>query len=121
MGSGALSYTSLISLVPLVAIALATFSAFPIFEGAREKLLNFVLTNFIPEIGEEAQYWLTYFATSAAHTTAIGVVALAVTAILLLMTIEDQLHVIWKVTTARPWLQRILVYWTLLTLGPLLL
>jgi membrane protein len=120
-GAGALSYTSLISLVPLTAIALASFSAFPIFEGARDQLFAFVLKYLVPELTEEAEYWFKYFTTSAAHTTAIGVVALAVTAILLLMTIEDQLNVIWKVTTHRPWLQRILVYWTLLTLGPILL
>jgi membrane protein len=64
--------------------------------------------------------WLAYFANSAAHTTAIGVLFLAFTAILLLATIEDQLDAIWKVTSTRPVIQRVLVYWTLLTLGPLL-
>ena len=54
-------------------------------------------------------------------TTTFGVLALAVTAVLLLATIEDQLHNIWHVRSARPWLQRILAYWAILTLGPLLL
>lgn len=121
LGSGALSYTTLVSLVPLIAIALSIFTAFPIFAGARDKLMALIFDNFVPEIGNEVKWWLTYFAGSAAHTTTLGVVALAITAILLLATIEDQLHVIWRVTTPRPWVQRILVYWTLLTLGPLLL
>jgi membrane protein len=121
MGAGALSYTTLVSLVPLIAIALAIFSAFPIFGDARDKLLELLFKYFVPDVGEEAMWWFKYFASSAAQTTALGVVALAVTAILMLATIEDQLHIIWRSTTPRPWVQRVLVYWTLLTLGPLLL
>lgn len=120
-GAGALSYTTLVSLVPLIAIALATFSAFPIFENARDQLLEILFSSLVPDVGEEVRNWLSYFASSAAHTTAIGVLVLAFTAILLLATIEDQLNAIWKVTSTRPFMQRVLVYWTLLTLGPLLL
>jgi membrane protein len=119
-GAGALSYTTLVSLVPLIAIALATFSAFPIFENARDELLEIVFNSLVPDVGEEVRNWLAYFASSAAHTTAIGVLFLALTAILLLATIEDQLDAIWKVTSTRPVIQRVLDYWTLLTLGPLL-
>jgi membrane protein len=120
-GAGALSYTTLVSLVPLIAIALATFSAFPIFANAREQLLEIAVNSLVPEIGEEVRNWLSYFASSAAHTTAVGVLFLAFTAILLLATIEDQLDAIWKVTSTRPLMQRVLIYWTLMTLGPLLL
>jgi membrane protein len=120
-GAGALSYTTLVSLVPLTAIVTAVFSAFPIFSDQREQFLGILAHYFIPEIGEEAGYWFKYFASIAARTTALGVVALAVTAILLLATIEDQLHSIWRVRTSRPWLQRVLSYWAVLTLGPLLI
>ncbi len=58
---------------------------------------------------------------SAAQTTAIGVAGIAATGILLLVTVEDQLNLIWRVTSPRPWVQRILAYWTLITLGPLLI
>src|SRR5690242_16761252 len=118
-GAGALSYTTLVSLVPLIAIALATFSAFPIFENARDQLLEIIFNSLVPDVGEEVRNWLTYFVSSAAHPTAIGVLFLALSAILLLATIEDQLDAIWKVTSARPIMQRVLIYWTLLTLGPL--
>jgi membrane protein len=120
-GAGALSYTTLVSLVPLIAIGLATVSAFPIFANARDQALELLFSSLVPDVGEDVRNWLSYFASSAAHTTAVGVVFLAFTAILLLATIEDQLDAIWKVTSARPFIQRVLVYWTLLTLGPLLL
>jgi membrane protein len=120
-GAGALSYTSLVSLVPLTAIVLAILSAFPIFDAAREHFLGVLLQYVVPAIGEETAWWFQYFAGAAARTTAVGVVALVITAILLLATIEEQLHSIWRVRIPRTWLYRVLVYWTVLTLGPLLI
>jgi membrane protein len=120
-GSGALSYTTLVSLVPLVAIVTAGLSAFPLFDEARERFLGYVAQYFIPEVGEEAAYWLKYFASVAAQTTVVGIAALVVTSILLLVTIEEQLNAIWRVRAPRPWVQRVLIYWAVLTLGPLLL
>jgi membrane protein len=120
IGAGALSYTALVSFVPLIAVGLAIFAAFPIFAAARDEMLGFIFTWFVPAIGDEAGWWFKWFATSAAQTTALGVLALGFSALLLLATIEDQLQLIWRVTTPRPILQRVLVYWTLMTLGPLL-
>lgn len=119
--AGALSYTTLVSLVPLTAIALAVLSAFPIFADIRDQLLETLFKNFVPEVGAEVEYWFRYFAATAVKTTTLGIGALAVAVILLLATIEDQLHVVWRVRSRRPWPQRILVYWAILTLGPILL
>ncbi len=119
--AAALSYTTLVSLVPLVAIALTVLSVFPLFAEAREQILGALFRNFVPEVGSEIEWWFRQFADTAVRTTAIGVLALAVTVILLLATIEDQLHSIWRAETSRPWLQRGLAYWAVLTLGPLLL
>ena len=119
--SGALSYTTLVSLVPLGVIALGSLSSFPIFAPVRDQLLQLVLGNFVPSIGEQAAWWFRAFADSATQTTAIGVAGIAATGILLLVTVEDQLNLIWRVTAPRPWVQRILSYWTLITLGPLLI
>lgn len=120
-GAGALSYTTLIALVPVTAIALAVLSAFPVFADMRDQLLATVFRSFVPEVGVEVEWWLRYFAGTSVRTTAIGIVALAIAVVLLLATIEDQLHHIWRVESPRPWLQRILAYWAVLTLGPVLL
>jgi membrane protein len=120
-GASALSYATLVSLVPLTAVVLAIFSGFPMFGNARDRFLIVLLDNFVPEVGEEAAAWFKHVATTAAQTTAVGGIALVVTSILLLATIEEELHVIWRVTTPRPWPQRVLAYWTVLTLGPILL
>jgi membrane protein len=120
-GASALSYATLVSLVPLTAVVLVIFSGFPIFAGARDHFLAVLLDNFVPAVGEEAAAWFKHVATTAAQTTAVGSIALVVTSILLLATIEEELHVIWRVTTPRVWVQRVLAYWMALTLGPLLL
>lgn len=121
IGASALSYTTIVSLVPLTAIVLVTFSGFTVFGDARARFLDVILSNFAPEIGEQATEWFTTFATNAAKTTALGTGALAVTAILLLATIEEHLHFIFRVTLHRGWGQRVLAYWTVMTLGPVLL
>jgi len=118
--SGALSYTALVSLVPLAVIALGSLSSFPIFAPLRDQILQLALANFVPSIGEQAAWWFRAFAESATQTTAIGVAGIATTGVLLLVTVEDQLNLIWRVTAPRPWVQRLLAYWTLITLGPLL-
>ena len=118
--AGALSYTTLVSLVPLGVIALGILSAFPNFVTVRQELLALVFSNFVPQISEQAAWWFQYFAESAAQATAIGIVGIAATGVLLLATVEDQLNALWRVTTPRPWGQRVVAYWTLMTLGPLL-
>ena len=118
--SGALSYTTLVSLVPLGVIGLGVLSAWPNFAAVRQELLALVFRNFVPQISEQAAWWFEYFAGSAAQATALGIIGTGASGILLLVTVEDHLNALWRVTSARPWSQRILAYWTLMTLGPLL-
>src|SRR5579885_1205714 len=118
--SGALSYTTLVSLVPLGVVGLGILSAFPNFSGTRQELLALLFRNFVPTISEQAAWWFQYLSESATQATAIGIVGIAATGILLLATVEDQLNNLWRVTTPRAWGKRVLAYWTLMTLGPLL-
>ncbi len=119
--AASLSYTSLIAIVPLLAIGLAIFSAFPVFNSARGQIEEFLMQNFIPSIEQEVSQYLTEFVNAAAQLTTIGVVGLAITAILLLSTIENSLNFIFKVTRPRRFTTKITLYWTVITLGPLLL
>jgi len=120
-GAGALSYATIVSLVPLIAIAFAIFAAFPIFGPLRERLLGLMMANFAPEIGAESATILTGLADNAVSTTAVGVIALVVSAILVLAAVEEHLQHIFRVRTPRGWTQRVQAYWTVLTLGPLAL
>src|SRR5260370_21006690 len=118
--SGALSYTTLVSLVPLAVIACGTLSAFPIFAQVHDELVALAFRTLVPSIGEQAAWWFRAFADSAAQTTAIGIAGIAATGILLLETVEDQLNLIWRGSSPPPRGQRLLAHWAVLPLRPLL-
>jgi membrane protein len=111
---------TLLALVPLTAISFAMLAAFPVFDEARQQLQSFVFANFVPDAIEIAEGYLTAFTEQARDVTAIGVVGLAVTAMLLFYTIESSLNDIFRVTRSRPLVSKFIVSWAILTLGPLL-
>ena len=119
--AASLSYTSLLSLVPLMAIALAMLAAFPVFGDMRTELQNWVFHNFVPSVGRTVEEQVGNFISNAGRLSAAGIVGLAVSAILLLVSIETSFNTVFRVTRPRSALSRVLVYWTVMTLGPLLL
>lgn len=120
--ASSLTYTTLLSLVPLIVITFTVISAFPVFSGLMTQLKIFLLTNMVPEVaGKIITVYMQEFSEKAARLTAAGIAALAVTALILMQTIEHAFNLIWRVTTRRRLLQRVLTYWAVLTLGPLLL
>jgi len=118
--AGALSYTTLVSLVPLTVALLTMFAAFPMFETARETLLNFMFNNFVPAAGEKVQEALLAFATNARKLTGISILVMLFSAITMMVSIEDRLNRIWRVRQPRGWGPRLLLYWAAITLGPIL-
>lgn len=119
--ASALAYTSLLAMVPLFAIGLAMLAAFPVFTDARAAIQAWVFRNFVPSVGEQVQQWVLSFVDNAGQLTAVGVIGLAFTAIMLLLTVEGSLNMIFRVEHERPLTSRLFVYWTIMTLGPLLL
>jgi len=119
--AGALSFTTLLSIVPFTAVVIAVFSLFPVFSTWMDVIQDFIYSNFVPTAGEVVQKYLTQFATQAGKLTAIGLLFLIITAIMLMATIEGAFNDIWRVKNTRKFLHRFLSYWALLTLGPILL
>ena len=120
--AGSLTFTTLISLVPLLTVMLAIFTAFPIFSSLQSALEQYFLKSLIPpNIAKPVLGSLTQFAAKANKLGAVGLVFLGITALALMLTIDRTLNAIWRVKRPRPMAQRVLVYWAALTLGPLLL
>ncbi|MGJ3259334.1 MAG: YihY family inner membrane protein [Rhodospirillales bacterium] len=115
-----LSYTSLLAIVPLTAIAFSMLAAFPVFEGVREALQNAIFSNLLPQTADATQEYFNKFVQNTTTLSAVGIVALAATAVLLLGTIEADMNAIFRVARKRALVPRLLVFWALLTLGPLL-
>ncbi len=120
--AGSLTFTTTIALVPLFTVMLALFSAFPVFSRFRKMLEQQVIAGLVPDaIAKPVLLSLTKFATKASQMGGLGLVALGLTAMSLMLTIDHTLNSIWRVKAVRPIAQRVLVYWAALTLGPLLI
>jgi membrane protein len=120
--ASSLTFTTLISLVPLVTVMLAVFSAFPMFAKFQGSLQTYFVQTLVPDgIARPVMAALTQFAAKSSRLGGAGLVALVVTAIALMLTIDRTLNAIWRVRQPRPIAQRVLVYWAAATLGPLLL
>lgn len=119
--AAALSYTTLLALVPLLALSLAIFTAFPAFHEISDRLMDALFEQLVPAARETIQQYVYTFADKAKKLTGPGILFLIVTALMLMITIEKSLNEIWRAPPYRAIHRRLLAYWSVLTLGPLLL
>jgi membrane protein len=121
--AGSLTYTTLLSIVPLLTVALALSTAFPVFDEAITTLQLFLFENFLPDAQglETISNQILSFSDQAGRLTAIGLVFLLVTAVMLMLTIDDALNRIFRVRRRRPLAQQVITYWSVLTLWPVLI
>ena len=119
--AGSLTFTTVLSLVPLLAVALALFAAFPLFADFRASFEEYLLASLLPaDMAEVVLQHVSDFAAKATQLTAFGTAFLVVGAVAVMLTIDTALNRIWRVRRPRPLVQRILIYWTVITLGPML-
>ena len=118
--AGSLTFTTTLALVPLLTIVLAIFTTFPIFGQMRSALDHYFVQMVMPRaIANTITANLTQFAAKATRLSAVGAIALVLTSAAMIGTIERAFNRIWRVRAPRPLVQRMLVYWALVTLGPL--
>ncbi len=122
LAASSLTFTTSIALVPFFTVALAIFTAFPMFAKLQVLLQAWLVESLIPEnIARQVLGYLTQFTRQANRLGFAGLAVLAVTAVALVLTIDRTLNAIWRVRQPRPLTQRLLIYWAAVTLGPLLL
>ena len=120
--ASSLTFTTIISIVPLFTVALAVFSVFPMFATMQSTLQLWLVDSLIPDnISRQVLSYLGQFAAKASKIGWVGALAFLITALMLILTIDVKLNDIWRVRKMRSLTRRILIYWGLLTLGPLLL
>lgn len=121
LNAAALSYLTILSLVPLLAVTVSIFSAFPVFEKLSIQIETFIFTNFVPAAGEQVQQALQQFVSNASRMTVVGLAFLIITAMLLVAVIDQTINEIWHTSRQRKFHRIFPVYWSVLTLGPLLI
>jgi membrane protein len=119
--AASLGYTSLLALVPLLAVVFGIVAAFPVFNKWSERLQSFIFDNFMPATGEQIVPYLETFLNSVSSLTLPGTVVLIITALLLMIRIESAFNRVWRVDRSRTLVNRVVMYWAVLTLGPILI
>lgn len=120
--ASSLAFTTLLSLVPLLTVALVVFGSLPGIRGIGDALRGFMLDTLLPEkAGQIIATYAFQFSQKATNLTLIGTTLVVVTALMLMLTIDKAFNQIWAVAHPRPLLSRLTIYWVGLTLGPLAL
>ncbi len=119
----ALTYLSLFALVPALVVAFTVVRAFAGTDALWRGIHGYLLDNLAVGARSSIEPYLDRFVRNA-HATSAGLVGgalLVFSAVGLFGQVERAVNDIWSVRRSRPLPQRALLYWTGLTLGPLLL
>lgn len=120
--ASSLTFTTLLAMVPFFTVALAVFTAFPIFGKLQDALQGWLVSSLVPDsISRQVLGYLNQFSAKASGLGVAGFSILLATALALILTIDRTLNDIWRVQRLRPLGQRVLIYWAAITLGPLLM
>ena len=122
--ASSLAFTSLLAVVPLMAIALVVFSHFAAVKVIGERIEDFIFSNLVASSGDVLQTYIAGFSQQVVRLSWIGIIALILVIVLLLLSIENAFNRIWKLPK-RPGrfalVRALLRQWLTLILVPLLL
>ncbi len=119
--AASLTYTTLFAIVPLLTVTYSILASFPTFQGIGAEIQSFIFSYFVPSAGETVSEWLTSFSSQARNLTMVGLAFLVITALLMLRTVDRAINMIFHGDDSRRPVTSFLLYWMILTLGPLLL
>ena len=121
LGAGSLAFQTLLSIVPILAIILSILNVFVVFAPFKRSIEDFLVQNFTPGAGSVLNTYLTDFIGKTSTVPIFGGVFLFIIALFLISTVDHTLNEIWEVHSPRKALQGFTLYWTVLTLGPVLI
>jgi membrane protein len=119
--ASALAFTSLLAVIPLMTVGFAILSSFPVFHSFAGPVQDFIFDNFVPATGKTIKNYLQQFTEQVSNLSAFGVAILFFSALLVMVTIERAMNRIWRAPSSRHGVAAFLLYWAILSLGPVLL
>ncbi len=119
--AASLTYTTMLSIVPILTVLLMILSSVPALASVRAQIYEVIYSNLLPQSGLQVSKYINNFAEKSTNLTAIGAMVLFVTTIMTLTTIERAFNQIWRVEERSGGIKSMMRYWTIVTLGPLVL
>lgn len=119
--AGHLAYVTLLSIVPFLAVIFYMLSAFPMFSELNKVMEDLIFNNFVPTSGDAIKDHVNGFIENTKKMSMMGIASLIVIALLLISTIDQTINRIWRCTNKRSFVQAFTIYWTILSLGPIIL
>lgn len=119
--AAALTYTTLFALVPLMTVIYSVLSLLPSLQQGTGEIEQLLMDNLMPASGDALIGYLHQFSQQAQKLTVVGILLLMVTAFMMLRTVENTFNQIWQLPNGRKGLSSFLLYWAILSLGPLML
>lgn len=119
--AGHLAYVTLLSIVPFLAVIFYMLSAFPMFSDLNKIMEDLIYNNFVPTSGDAIKDHVGGFIENTKKMSMMGIASLIVIALLLISTIDQTINRIWRCTNKRSIIQAFTIYWTILSLGPIIL
>ncbi|MFO1389886.1 YihY family inner membrane protein [Cellvibrio sp.] len=119
--AASLTYMTLFAIVPMLTVCYSMFSLIPAFQSVGDQFQALIFSQLLPGNEQVIAKYLSDFSQQARKLTAFGIVFLMVSAYFMLKNIEQNFNSIWNVTRARRGVANFLLYWAILSLGPLLL
>lgn len=119
--AGSLTYTTLFAVVPMLTVFLVIISSIKALEPARQQIQQLIYSNFLPKTTIAFDKALNAFTDKSSNLTVIGILFLFVTTVMMLTSIETAFNRIWRVKETRGGIMGFMRYWTIISLGPILL
>ena len=119
--AGHLAYVTLLSIVPFLAVIFYMLSAFPMFSELNQVMEDLIYNNFVPTSGDAIKDHVGGFIENTKKMSMMGIASLIVIALLLISTIDQTINRIWRCKQKRSIIQAFTIYWTILSLGPIIL
>ena len=119
--AGSLTYTTLFAVVPMLTVFLVIISSIKALEPARQQLQQLIYSNFLPKTTIAFDKAFNAFTDKSSNLTVIGILFLFITTVMMLTSIETVFNRIWRVRETRGGIIGFMRYWTIISLGPILL
>ncbi len=120
--AASLAYTSLLSVVPLLALAFGLLASFAVAKEHVTDVRRFMLKQFVPDVAavDSALAYLARFSESISSMNVLVIFFLIVTSILLLNSVEYALNEVWQVYEPRSIAHRVAIFSAILLIAPAL-